>query len=142
MTLIPDLAARLVKQGGVLEPINSIVRRSAFTSSASHKLHPQGRQPLRISIVEGRLRPALQQGAVRKAGIKGAGRRRPRNGCRKDGQADAPSPTSSASTPQTPWPSSSRSGSLLQMGQRLRREVGDRQKPNLTDPKIIKTLTI
>jgi len=49
MTLIPDLAARLVKQGGVLEPINSNRQEGRRSPERLAQLHPQGRQPLRQS---------------------------------------------------------------------------------------------
>ena len=42
MTLIPDLAARLVQQGNVLAPINSIVKKVGVHPSASHNYIRKG----------------------------------------------------------------------------------------------------
>ena len=52
ITLIPDLAARLVQQGGVLEPINSIVKKVGVHPSASHNYIRKDGNLYGISIVE------------------------------------------------------------------------------------------
>ncbi|MDX6620762.1 MAG: multiple sugar transport system substrate-binding protein, partial [Gaiellales bacterium] len=70
MTLIPDLAARLVKQGGVLEPINSIVKKVGVHPSASHNYIRKGGNLYGISIVEVAFGLLYNKALLAKAGIK------------------------------------------------------------------------
>ena len=127
MTLIPDLAARLVKQGDVLAPINSIVKKVGVHPSASHNYIRKGGNLYGISIVEvafGLLynKALLDEGRHQAAGD------RSRGVAAADGQADQ------QAQPVRPLLAQHDGRAVLVLvhspglGQRLRRQVGDRQE--------------
>ena len=70
ITLIPDLAARLVQQGDVLEPINSIVKKVGVHPSASHNYIRKSGNLYGLSIVEVAFGLLYNKALLDKAGIK------------------------------------------------------------------------
>jgi ABC-type glycerol-3-phosphate transport system substrate-binding protein len=70
ITLIPDLAARLVQQGGILEPINAIVKKVGVHPSASHNYIRKNGNLYGISIVEVAFGLLYNKALLNKAGIK------------------------------------------------------------------------
>jgi len=70
ITLIPDLAARLVQQGDVLEPINSIVKKVGVHPSSSHNYIRKGGNLYGLSIVEVAFGLLYNKALLDKAGIK------------------------------------------------------------------------
>ena len=70
MTLIPDLAARLVQQGDVLAPINSIVKKVGVHPSSSHNYIRKDGNLYGISIVEVAFGLLYNKALLDKAGIK------------------------------------------------------------------------
>jgi multiple sugar transport system substrate-binding protein len=70
ITLIPDLAARMVSQGGLLAPIDSIVKKVGVHPSASHNYIRKGGHLYGISIVEVAFGLLYNKALLNAAGIK------------------------------------------------------------------------
>ena len=141
MTLIPDLAARLVQQGNVLAPINSIVKKVGVHPSASHNYIRKGGNLYGISIVEVAFGLLYNKALLAKAGIK-----RPANDpeqwltqtvklTTKPNQFGLYSPNTMAEQFSF-W------FTLQDWANAYDAKWAIGKKPNLTDPKIIKTLTV
>ena len=141
MTLIPDLAARLVKQGGVLEPINSIVKKVGVHPSASHNYIRKGGNLYGISIVEVAFGLLYNKALLAKAGIK-----RPATDP-EQWLAQTVKLTSKPNqfglySPNTMAEQFSFWFTIQDWANAYDAKWAIGKKPNLTDPKIIKTLTV
>jgi ABC-type glycerol-3-phosphate transport system substrate-binding protein len=141
MTLIPDLAARLVKQGNVLEPINSIVKKVGVHPSASHNYIRKGGNLYGISIVEVAFGLLYNKALLAKAGIK-----RPATDP-EQWLAQTVKLTSKPNqfglySPNTMAEQFSFWFTLQDWANAYDAKWAIGKKPNLTDPKIIKTLTV
>jgi ABC-type glycerol-3-phosphate transport system substrate-binding protein len=141
ITLIPDLAARLVRQGGVLAPIDSIVKKVGVHPSASHNYIRVGGKLYGISIVEVAFGLLYNQALLNKAGIKKpatdpeAWLQQTVKMTKKPNQFGLWSPHLMAENFSF-W------FTLQDWANAYDAKWAIGKKPNLTDPKIIKTLTV
>ena len=141
MTLIPDLAARLVKQGGVLAPINSIVKKVGVHPSASHNYIRKDGNLYGISIVEVAFGLLYNKALLAKAGIKRPATD-PEQWLAADRQADHEANQFGLCSPNTMAEQFSFWFTLQDWANAYDAKWAIGKKPNLTDPKIIKTLTV
>ena len=141
ITLIPDLAARLVQQGDDPRADQLDRQEGRRPPELVAQLHPRERQPLRHQHRRGRVRPALQQGTARQ------GRHQeavddPRQWLQQTIKLTN-KPNQFGLYRRTRWRSNSAFWFTLQdwaYAYDAKWAIG--QKPNLTDPKVIKMLTL
>jgi ABC-type glycerol-3-phosphate transport system substrate-binding protein len=141
MTLIPDLAARLVKQGGVLEPINSIVKKVGVHPSASHNYIRKGGNLYGISIVEVAFGLLYNKALLAKAGITRPATD-PEEWLTQTVKLTTKPNQFGLYSPNTMAEQFSFWFTLQDWANAYDAKWAIGQKPNLTDPKIIKTLTV
>ncbi|HET6171191.1 MAG TPA: extracellular solute-binding protein [Gaiellales bacterium] len=141
MTLIPDLAARLVKQGGVLEPINSIVKKVGVHPSASHNYIRKGGNLYGISIVEVAFGLLYNKALLAKAGIKRPATD-PEQWLQQTVKLTSKPNQFGLYSPNTMAEQFSFWFTLQDWANAYDAKWAIGKKPNLTDPKIIKTLTV
>jgi len=141
MTLIPDLAARLVKQGGVLEPINSIVKKVGVHPSASHNYIRKGGNLYGISIVEVAFGLLYNKALFAKAGLKRPATD-PETWLQQTVKLTTKPNQFGLYSPNTMAEQFSFWFTLQDWANAYDAKWAIGKKPNLTDPKIIKTLTV
>jgi ABC-type glycerol-3-phosphate transport system substrate-binding protein len=141
MTLIPDLAARLVKQGNVLAPINSIVKKVGVHPSASHNYIRKGGNLYGISIVEVAFGLLYNKALLAKAGIKRPATD-PEQWLAQTVKLTTKPNQFGLYSPNTMAEQFSFWFTLQDWANAYDAKWAIGKKPNLTDPKIIKTLTV
>jgi ABC-type glycerol-3-phosphate transport system substrate-binding protein len=141
MTLIPDLAARLVKQGGVLEPINSIVKKVGVHPSSSHNYIRKGGNLYGISIVEVAFGLLYNKALLAKAGFTKPATT-PEEWLTQTVKLTTKPNQFGLYSPNTMAESFSFWFTLQDWANAYDAKWAIGKKPNLTDPKIIKTLTV
>ena len=141
MTLIPDLAARLVKQGGVLAPINSIVKKVGVHPSSSHNYIRKDGNLYGISIVEVAFGLLYNKALLAKAGITRPATD-PEQWLQQTVKLTSKPNQFGLYSPNTMAEQFSFWFTLQDWANAYDAKWAIGKKPNLTDPKIIKTLTV
>jgi ABC-type glycerol-3-phosphate transport system substrate-binding protein len=141
ITLIPDLAARLVKQGGVLEPINSIIKKVGVHPSSSHNYIRKDGNLYGISIVEVAFGLLYNKALLAKAGFTKPATD-PEEWLAQTVKLTTKPNQFGLYSPNTMAESFSFWFTLQDWANAYDAKWAIGKKPNLTDPKIIKTLTV
>lgn len=141
ITLIPDLAARLVKQGGILEPINAIVKKVGVHPSASHNYIRKDGNLYGISIVEVAFGLLYNKALLKKAGITKPADN-PEDWLQQTVKLTNKPNQFGIYSPNTMAESFSFWFTLQDWANAYDAKWAIGKKPNLTSPKIIKTLTV